>query len=136
MKGILTTFFTIWCFFLFAQGIQQVEDVLEYPFSSLSFVDVELNEARAEFIKKQTGLRFQSSFTNNEFAGLDIGSVYRIAGGLQMNLLEFGLMDRNHRLKQLDIERQILEIEQDLNVKDKNYAYVYNYFIYKTLLIN
>ena len=130
MKILRLAFFICTPFFLLGQSLERVELLLQHPFSEVSTIDVERAQARIDLLSQNNGLRFQTAFTNNDYAGLELGNVWRMSAGLSYDFLDAGLFETRNELKVLKIEKQIAEKELSAYAFDKNYSYLFNYFIY------
>lgn len=113
-----------------AQSIIDFDQLLKRDFSDVNVSELKALNSEIDFLHKDNGLRFNSSLTKNDFAGLEFGSIWRLNAGVQFDILNDGIIERNKRIKIVETKREIKEIEIDLQNQDRNYAYVYNYIIY------
>ncbi len=115
---------------MWGQSLDRLEQLLHHSFSTVSQVDVQRAQARLDYNEKQNGVRFQSAMTNNDFAGLELGNVWRISGGVSMDFLQNGIRQKRQERTVLEIEKELAELTIEKSTLDKNYGYLFNYFIY------
>lgn len=115
---------------MWGQSLDRLEQVLNHQFSTVSQVEVQRAQARLDVNKKQNGVRFQTAVTNNDYAGLELGNVWRVSGGVSLEFLNGGIRQQKKEREVLEIEKEIAEINVDKTILDKNYSYLFNYFIY------
>lgn len=94
----------------------------------------EFNQAQINALKEDVGLGFYSSYTHNFRPGVfeaeDLFFKNRANIGLDWNLLSNGITGRNSKIEKLKIDSRINELLNVKNIKNENYVYSYNYFIY------
>ncbi len=128
--NLILIFFLIGFQLLEAQALLDFDDLLKHDFSDVNLSELEALDAEIDFFNKDNGLRFNSSITKNDFAGLEFGSIWRINAGMQFDLFRDGLGERKKRVDILEIKKDIKAVELDLSQQERNYAYCYNYIIY------
>ncbi len=112
------------------QVLNDFERVLLYDFSEVDISELNALNAEIDYLKKDNGLRFNSSLTKNDFAGLEFGSIWRLNAGLQFDLFRDGLGERKKKVQLLELDQKINNVNLELTQQDRNYAYAYNYIIY------
>jgi hypothetical protein len=113
-----------------AQAILDFDQLLKHDFSEVNLAEINALNAEIDYLNKDNGLRFNSSVTKNDFAGLEFGSIWRLNAGFQFDFLNDGLQERKKRVVLLEKDREIKEKELELENQNRNYAYIYNYIIY------
>ncbi len=114
----------------FGQGLLTFDELLKFNFTSSDSLALLLLDAKQDYILKDKGLRFNSSFGTNEFGDLENGNILRVKAGFEWNLLDEGFMDRKISAKVTEVEKEIKKIELNSNVYDRNYVFLYNHIIY------
>jgi hypothetical protein len=124
--------YLISCFLctIHAQGLKTFDELLTYSFTSKDSLQLQILEAKKDYVLKDKGLRVNSSAGTNEFGDLETGNIFRLKAGLEWNLLDEGYMDRKISSKILDINKSILELEMQEKSFIDNYAFIYNHIIY------
>lgn len=121
-----------------------VNQIFHNNYSNTDSLQAMWFENQKALIKKDLGLNAVGSFGMNEQFVENNGETsfgMRMRAGLEWNILENGLGSRNKKLRQLEKEQNIYNLESKLDQKEHDYPHSYNNLIYafnkqKILLLN
>lgn len=131
MKILIAISFMLIPYLLFSQSLERLQLLLHHSFSEVSNIDVQRAQARIDLQRRQNGLRFNNTISNNEFAGIEFGDNWRLLSGISLELLKDGYFENKNEAKVLEIEKKIAQKELEHQALDKNYSYLFNYIIFE-----
>ena len=109
-------------FILYGQGLNTYDQLLSHKFTTTDSLQLSLLEAENYYIQKDKGFKLNSSASTNEFGDLETGNIFRVKAGLEWNLLDEGLRDRQLSSKVLELKKEIKKQELEQDGLGENYA--------------
>ncbi|MEM6963774.1 MAG: hypothetical protein AAF573_03345 [Bacteroidota bacterium] len=112
-------------------ALEEVAKLLTYSFTDLDTLKKQLLYEEAKAIDKDFGLALSARYAyNGDVADqiIEPGSRWRV--GLEWDVLEDGWFDRKRKVENIELEKELFQLEQKMNERATNYPYVYNKIIY------
>lgn len=113
-------------------ALQQVENLLNYSFTELDTLQKQFWDEKVKAISKDFGLALSARYAyNGDIASeqfVEPGSRWR--AGLEWDVLEDGWFDRNRKVENIKLEKELFQIEQKMRERTNNYPFIYNKIIY------